>query len=924
MTKCILLFVVVLVVNLPLSAQCPDRGYLWHRIIFLRDSSNVSASEQLTELRGYHDKIRDCPYYNDSTQSLLLLRIGWLFSQQNDLKNAILFTIRSINVIHDHAGNKNINEAHLIKCYYNLQILYDSANQAKLRIRALDSCISLSIKLKTGYNYALKAIADKIEYYFGKGDYYKCIDYSITGEQIIRNSQYHLQEIDFYIIWRINSLVYLHEYDAAARIAKKSMEDCILKSNTTYVGSYLLLLSYISAEKRDSADAIRYSKESIVYNLKYRNYENCAATYNNLALYLYFQKLNDQEKALHYFTLALKYANDNFSIEILNNIANLYVKKSDFKNAQAFYEKAFDKMYPGIKINDVLKKSAEDILSHSDIQYVIKLVLDLADANLEFYKQTKNISYLLSAVNIFRSADKMMDRIKISQTELYSKLFWRIDTRRLYDHATESSFLLGDHEQVFYFMEKSRASLLIDQLKEEATGDSSMVELSIVKKKILNQEREMASLKSDSKEYAEMQRSLFLLKEQSAHIDQMIKEHNPWYYQSLLDTNFVELRDIQKKLSEKNDPKTILEFFHGDSATYVLSISSDKSRITRINKNAYEKLVDLYMYYLSDPTKENQNYEGFINCSRDLYQLIFSRIELPKGRIIISPDGKYYPFEALVTNSNLSTPDYFLKKHIVSYTYSVRYLLNDFTKNRSKSDGNFLGVAPVTYPQSFQLSALPVSDISLNIISSYFTNTHSLIASQATRNNFMHQFQDYKIIQLYTHASDTSAYGEPVIYFSDSALYLSELIPEGKIATRLVVLSACETGNGKLYKGEGVFSFNRGFASLGIPSSVINLWSVDDESTYRLTELFYKYVNEGLALDQALQKAKLEFISSSSREKRLPYYWAAAVLVGKSDKIEMHNGMGWRYVYIASGILFLIYLAWKLIQKNFGKVPAKQ
>ena len=159
-----------------------------------------------------------------------------------------------------------------------------------------------------------------------------------------------------------------------------------------------------------------------------------------------------------------------------------------------------------------------------------------------------------------------------------------------------------------------------------------------------------------------------------------------------------------------------------------------------------------------------------------------------------------------------------------------------------------------------------------------------MIASEATRNHFMQRFQDYKIIQLYTHASDTSYYGEPVIYFSDSALYLSELIPESKIASQLIVLSACETGNGKLFKGEGVFSFNRGFASVGIPSSVINLWSVDDESTYKLTELFYKYVHNGLPLDLALQKAKMEFISTSSKLKSLPFYWAAAVLVGKSIK----------------------------------------
>jgi CHAT domain-containing protein len=123
--------------------------------------------------------------------------------------------------------------------------------------------------------------------------------------------------------------------------------------------------------------------------------------------------------------------------------------------------------------------------------------------------------------------------------------------------------------------------------------------------------------------------------------------------------------------------------------------------------------------------------------------------------------------------------------------------------------------------------------------------------------------------------------GEPVIQFADSALYLSDLIAGNHPQTRLVVLSGYETGNGKLFRGEGVFSFSRGFASLGVPTAITNLWSVDDEPTYRITELFYHYLAEGLPEDIALQKAKLRFFDHASAAYKLPFYGPPLLLRAK-------------------------------------------
>ena len=118
-------------------------------------------------------------------------------------------------------------------------------------------------------------------------------------------------------------------------------------------------------------------------------------------------------------------------------------------------------------------------------------------------------------------------------------------------------------------------------------------------------------------------------------------------------------------------------------------------------------------------------------------------------------------------------------------------------------------------------------------------------------------------------------------------------------------MSACETGLGQLYLGEGIFNFNRAFAACGIPSSITNLWSVDNLATYKLTELFYKYVSRGLPIDVALQKAKKEFIETGSTSEQLPYYWAAAVLTGKSEAIECIAPVSCMIYFMMTGFLFL-------------------
>jgi CHAT domain-containing protein len=106
-----------------------------------------------------------------------------------------------------------------------------------------------------------------------------------------------------------------------------------------------------------------------------------------------------------------------------------------------------------------------------------------------------------------------------------------------------------------------------------------------------------------------------------------------------------------------------------------------------------------------------------------------------------------------------------------------------------------------------------------------------------------------------------------------------------RIPADLVVLSACETAKGKVYKAEGVIGLTRAFMMAGTPRVLCSLWNVDDAATQALMVRFYELWNpaEGEGLPAAAALARAQDHVRSQEQWRHPYYWAAWVLWGLGD-----------------------------------------
>jgi CHAT domain-containing protein len=94
----------------------------------------------------------------------------------------------------------------------------------------------------------------------------------------------------------------------------------------------------------------------------------------------------------------------------------------------------------------------------------------------------------------------------------------------------------------------------------------------------------------------------------------------------------------------------------------------------------------------------------------------------------------------------------------------------------------------------------------------------------------------------------------------------------------LVVLSACDTGRGEI-KGDGVIGLSRSLIAAGVPSVMVSLWAVDDNSTQLLMSDFYRQRQTNPNKAQALRQAMLNIIKQYPN----PRDWAAFTIVGESD-----------------------------------------
>ena len=281
-----------------------------------------------------------------------------------------------------------------------------------------------------------------------------------------------------------------------------------------------------------------------------------------------------------------------------------------------------------------------------------------------------------------------------------------------------------------------------------------------------------------------------------------------------------------------------------------------------------------------------------------LHQLLIDPIAslLPKdpnAHVIFIPQDSLFqvPFPALQDANGT----YLIQKHTILTAPSIQVL--DLTRQQrqklaqkpvNSSNALVLGnptmpsVSPSLGEPKRQLSALPGAEAEARAIAPLL-NTQAITGAQGTKAAIVQKMPQASIIHLATHGllDDVRGLGSAIALApsgSDDGLLTAEEIFDMKLQASLVVLSACNTGEGRI-TGDGVIGLSRALISAGVPSVIVSLWRVSDAATSELMQSFYQNLQSNPDKAQALRQAMLTTIKTHPE----PRDWAAFTLIGEAE-----------------------------------------
>ena len=354
------------------------------------------------------------------------------------------------------------------------------------------------------------------------------------------------------------------------------------------------------------------------------------------------------------------------------------------------------------------------------------------------------------------------------------------------------------------------------------------------------------------------------------------------------------LAAIKQRLPLANQ---ILEYTVLEDQTLMWVVDRDVTRVgvAKISRAELETRVHRYLQSVSD---RNYSLEDVGKQAKELFDLLIRPVEpwLDKQKQLnIVPDKilNALPFNSLISSASgrLLVEDY-----SISYAPSATVLaivsteagtVDPLRPERILAVGN-----PRLEDSRYQsLSNLKDAEYEVQQIRELYQSGNKLIGPDATRQRVLSELVGADVVHFAVHAIEEEqdemhsrlALAKTRTKDGEDDLEAREIYHLKLRKTHLAVLSACQTGSGRYYAGEGTLSLARAFLVSGVPVVVSSLWPVDSKATAELMIDFHRLRKQGLSTAEALRRAQLGMLGSDQNRFRHPYYWSAFSVVGGSE-----------------------------------------
>jgi CHAT domain-containing protein len=360
----------------------------------------------------------------------------------------------------------------------------------------------------------------------------------------------------------------------------------------------------------------------------------------------------------------------------------------------------------------------------------------------------------------------------------------------------------------------------------------------------------------------------------------------------------VSLSSIQRQLSAG---ETLVEFILDSQQSYALQVTQSGLSVHPLpDRAAIDRAVRQFLSAVKSKAPTDA-------AAQHLHRMLLgSVITSDTSALIVVPDGSLHllPFAALLNGDGKS-----LNMHVAvvsAPSASTYFALR--TAQRTSATRPFLGIAytkprpaPTQTASAAVRGVLDLRGADLKPIefgseevkaaaAALGQGSVALDGDQASESILKSEpLSSFKVIHVAAHGIGNES--EPdraaLILFpgdaNEDGLWQAREIRRSKLNADLVVLSACDTGTGRLAGQEGIMNLARAFLTAGAKSVIASLWSVNDRTTATLMESFYEHLSAGLPVREALRQAQLDFVKTYG-DKAHPYYWAGFEVIGDGTR----------------------------------------